>query len=283
MINIGCHLSSSKGFTAMAENCNKINATAFQYFTRNPRGGKQKKINPTDIKTFFEMKKSLNYSIVAHAPYIMNLCSHSEDIRNYSVHLLKEDIKTCENIPGTYYNFHPGSHTGQGVEKGINQISTALNEVLETNQNTIVLLETMAGKGTEIGGKFEDIAKIINNIEIKEKIGVCFDTCHVFDAGYDIINNLENVLENFDKVIGISKLKVVHLNDSKNILGSKKDRHEQLGKGNIGIKAIKNIINNKYLKDLVFILETPQENLEGYAKEISLIKSCYESSLSYEK
>ncbi len=229
------------------------------------------------------MKKSLNYSIVAHAPYIMNLCSHSEDIRNYSVHLLKEDIKTCENIPGTYYNFHPGSHTGQGVEKGINQISTALNEVLETNQNTIVLLETMAGKGTEIGGKFEDIAKIINNIEIKEKIGVCFDTCHVFDAGYDIINNLENVLENFDKVIGISKLKVVHLNDSKNILGSKKDRHEQLGKGNIGIKAIKNIINNKYLKDLVFILETPQENLEGYAKEISLIKSCYESSLSYEK
>ena len=146
------------------------------------------------------MKKSLNYSVVAHAPYTMNLCSHSEDIRNYSVHLLKEDIKICENIPGTYYNFHPGSHTGQGIEKGINQISTALNEVLKENQNTIILLETMTGKGTEIGGKFEDIAKIINNIEIKEKIGVCFDTCHVFDAGYDIINNLENVLENFDKV-----------------------------------------------------------------------------------
>ena len=274
MLNIGCHLSSSNGFVAMAQNAISIGANTFQYFTRNPRGGRAKEIDHDDLKKFLEIGKNNNFtSVVAHAPYTMNLCSSDEKIRIYSKNLLKDDIEKTELIPNVYYNLHPGSHTGQGVETGINQISTSINEIITKSRNTILLLETMAGKGSEIGGNFEEIAAIINQINIKEKIGVCFDTCHVYDSGYDIVNNLENVLEKFDKIIGISKLKVVHLNDSKNICGSKKDRHEKIGQGNIGLNGIINIIKNKYLRNLIFILETPQENLNGYKDEISNIKN----------
>ncbi|MBP3320062.1 MAG: deoxyribonuclease IV [Clostridia bacterium] len=274
MLNIGCHLSSSNGFVAMAQNAISIGANTFQYFTRNPRGGRAKEIDHDDLKKFLEIGKNNNFtSIIAHAPYTMNLCSSDKKIRIYSKNLLKDDIEKTELIPNVYYNLHPGSHTGQGVKTGINQISASINEIITKSQNTILLLETMAGKGSEIGGNFEEIAAIINQINIKEKIGVCFDTCHVYDSGYDIVNNLENVLEKFDKIIGISKLKVVHLNDSKNICGSKKDRHEKIGQGNIGLNGIINIIKNKYLRNLIFILETPQENLNGYKDEISNIKN----------
>ena len=274
MLNIGCHLSSSNGFVAMAQNAISIGANTFQYFTRTPRGGRAKEIDHDDLKKFLEIGKNNNFtSIIAHAPYTMNLCSSDEKIRIYSKNLLKDDIEKTELIPNVYYNLHPGSHTGQGVKTGINQISASINEIITKSQNTILLLETMAGKGSEIGGDFEEIAAIINQINIKEKIGVCFDTCHVYDSGYDIVNNLENVLEKFDKIIGISKLKVVHLNDSKNICGSKKDRHEKIGQGNIGLNGIINIIKNKYLRNLIFILETPQENLNGYKDEISNIKN----------
>lgn len=274
MLNIGCHLSSSNGFVAMAQNAISIGANTFQYFTRNPRGGRAKEIDHDDLKKFLEIGKNNNFtSIIAHAPYTMNLCSSDEKIRIYSKNLLKDDIEKTELIPNVYYNLHPGSHTGQGVKTGINQISASINEIITKSQNTILLLETMSGKGSEIGRNFEEIAAIINQINIKEKIGVCFDTCHVYDSGYDIVNNLENVLEKFDKIIGISKLKVVHLNDSKNICGSKKDRHEKIGQGNIGLNGIINIIKNKYLRNLIFILETPQENLNGYKDEISNIKN----------
>lgn len=274
MLNIGCHLSSSNGFVAMAQKAISIGANTFQYFTRNPRGGRAKEIDHDDLKKFLEIGKNNNFtSIIAHAPYTMNLCSSDEKIRIYSKNLLKDDIEKTELIPNVYYNLHPGSHTGQGVKTGINQISASINEIITKSQNTILLLETMAGKGSEIGGNFEEIAAIINQINIKEKIGVCFDTCHVYDSGYDIVNNLENVLEKFDKIIGISKLKVVHLNDSKNICGCKKDRHEKIGQGNIGLNGIINIIKNKYLRNLIFILETPQENLNGYKDEISNIKN----------
>lgn len=273
MIKIGCHLSSSKGFKNMAENCKLIGANAFQYFSRNPRGSKAKEINQADLDAFLKIDKEIHFGVVAHAPYVLNLCSKSEHIRNYSKVMLEEDIKNSDLIPGSFYNLHPGSHTGQGTETGIKQISDALNYALKEDQKATVLLETMAGKGSEIGGKFEEIAQIIKNVNLKEKVGVCLDTCHVFDGGYDIAGNLEKVLEHFDEIIGISKLKVIHLNDSKNALGSKKDRHEQIGKGTIGLENLINITNNKYLKDLVFILETPQESLEGYAQEIKLIKS----------
>ena len=277
MVYIGCHLSCSKGFTEMINNAKLIGANAFQYFTRNPRGASAKEIDTKDLNDFLKIIKEEKVYIVAHSPYTLNLCSHNPHIREYSKDILAQDIKLNNLITGDYYNFHPGSHTGQGTETGIKQISDALNSIIREDQNTTLLLETMTGKGSEIGGNFEELAKIIEQVEIKEKVGVCFDTCHVFDAGYDIVSNLEGVLEEFDKIIGISKLKVIHLNDSKNILGSKKDRHEKLGKGQIGEKALINIVNNKYLKDLVFILETPQENLDGYAQEISLIKSSYKS------
>lgn len=275
MLNIGCHLSSSMGFGQIAKDCKLIGANSFQYFSRNPRGSKAKKIDDEDLKIFMKEHEKINFKIVAHAPYTMNLCSSTEHIRDYSKDILAQDLKIAEMLPKGFYNLHPGSHTGQGIKTGIEQIASALNEILTKDQKTIVLLETMTGKGSEVGGKFEEIAEIIKKVNLKEKVGVCFDTCHTFDAGYDIVGNLEGVLEEFDRIIGINKLKAVHLNDSKNTLGSKKDRHEQIGKGNIGIDAISRIINNKYLKSLPFILETPQENLEGYKEEIKLLKSCF--------
>lgn len=257
----------------MAKNAVSIGANTFQYFTRNPRGGNTKDIKPEDLKDFLDISNKNNFaSIVAHAPYTMNLCSSTEKIRKYSREILKEDIIKINNIPNSYYNFHPGSHTGQGVTIGIKQISENLNNTITEKQNTILLLETMAGKGSEIGGNFSELAEIINQVNIKNKLGVCLDTCHVHDAGYDIVNNLENVLDEFDKIIGISNLKVIHLNDSKNICGSRKDRHEKIGFGNIGLEGILKIVQNKYLKNLIFILETPQENLDGYKHEIEIIK-----------
>ena len=257
----------------MAETALSIGANTFQYFTRNPRGGSAKTPNKEDVEEFLKIFKEKNFApIVAHAPYTMNLCSKAEHIRDFSRNIFEDDLKRTELIPGSFYNFHPGSHTGQGVEIGIIQISETLNKVLDVDQKTTVLLETMAGKGSEIGGHFEELRLIIDNIELKEKVGVCFDTCHVFDGGYDIVNNLEGVLEEFDKIVGIKKLKAVHINDSKNILSSKKDRHERIGHGNIGLETLTGIINHPYLKNLPFILETPQESLEGYKEEIALLK-----------
>lgn len=276
MFYLGCHLSSSGGFEAMAKTAVEIGANTLQYFSRNPRGGTAKTINADDVAQFLKVSEENNFSkIIAHAPYTMNLCSSTQHIRTFAQNMFEDDLKRLEAIPGSYYNFHPGSHTGQGMEVGIKQISDALNKCLSREQKTIVLLETMAGKGSEIGGKFEDLARIRENVELKDKIGVCFDTCHVFDGGYDIVNNLDGVLEEFDRVIGIQNLKVVHLNDSKNVLGSHKDRHEKIGEGNIGIPAIKKVINNKYLRELPFILETPQADLNGYADEISMLREFY--------
>lgn len=260
----------------MAKTAVEIGANTLQYFSRNPRGGTAKAINTGDVARYLKISEENNFSkIVAHAPYTMNLCSSTQHIRDFAQGMFEDDLKRLEAIPGSYYNFHPGSHTGQGVEVGIKQISDALNKCLAREQKTIALLETMAGKGSEIGGKFEELARIRENVELKDKVGVCFDTCHVFDGGYDIVNNLDGVLEEFDRVIGIQNLKVVHLNDSKNALGSHKDRHEKIGEGNIGIQAIKKVINNKYLRELPFILETPQVDLNGYADEISMLREFY--------
>lgn len=258
----------------MANRAIEIGANTFQYFTRNPRGGVAKEISKEDIDSFLKLSSQNNFSkIIAHAPYTLNLCSVKESIRNFSKNILTDDISRVESVPNSLYNLHPGSHTGQGAEVGISQIAKALNEVIKPNQTTTVLLETMAGKGSEIGGTFEELKQIIDRVDLPDKIGVCFDTCHVFDAGYDIVNNLEGILEQFDKIIGIEMIKAVHLNDSKNICGSKKDRHEKIGQGNIGIDVISSIINHPYLKNLPFILETPHEDLQGYAEEIKLIKS----------
>lgn len=273
MLNIGCHLSVSNGFLATAKTCTEINANTFQFFTRNPRGGGAKKLDEDDIKKFVDFKEEKNFAkVVAHAPYTMNICSSREDVREFSRKMMIDDLERMEHIPGNLYNFHPGSHTGQGIETGIEKISKVLNEVLKKDMKTKVILETMASKGSEVGGKFEEIGEIMKRVSLNEKLGVCLDTCHVYDAGYDIVNNLDAVMEEFDKKIGIDKLCAIHLNDSKNALGSKKDRHEKIGQGYIGFEAIKRIINRKEFKDLPFILETPQEDISGYKKEIEMIK-----------
>ena len=261
----------------MAEKALKAGANTFQYFSRNPRGGSVKSLNMKDIENFLKIKKDNFSQIVAHSPYVLNLCSKTESIRNYSKNMLAEDLERTDLIPGVLYNLHPGSHTGQGKDLGIEQISNALNEILKQEQKTIVLLETMAGKGSEIGGNFSELRKIIDNIELKSKIGVCFDTCHVFDSGYDIVNDFDGVLEKFDNTIGIDMLKAVHLNDSKNLCASKKDRHEKIGKGNIGIETFSKIVNNPYLRNLPFILETPQESTEGWKEEIAVLRKISEN------
>lgn len=277
MFAIGCHLSASKGYLAMAKEAKKIGANTFQFFTRNPRGGVAKKIDGEDVKKFLEFSKENGINVIlAHAPYTLNACSADEKIRDFSIRTMKDDLERMEYTPGNLYNFHPGSHVGQGVEVGITYIIEALNEVLTKEQTTTVLLETMAGKGSEIGSKFEEIKSIIDGVNLKEKLGVCLDTCHVNDAGYDIINNLDGVLEEFDKIIGLDKLKAIHINDSKNILGAHKDRHEKIGDGTIGIEAFERIINHPKLRKLPFFLETPNE-LDGYEKEIALLKSLYKA------
>lgn len=273
MIKIGCHLSSAGGFTVMAQSALQIGANTFQYFTRNPRGGAAKAINKNDVEKFLSIAVQNKFApIVAHAPYTLNICSSANHIREFSKNIFADDLLRTEFIPHSYYNFHPGSHTGQGIDAGIGQIADVLNAVLKPEQTTTVLLETMTGKGSEIGGTFEEIKKIIDKVELKDKLGVCLDTCHVFDGGYDIKDNLEGVLEDFNNIIGIENLKVIHLNDSKNSCGSRKDRHEQIGKGSLGLQTMEKIINHPALKNLPFILETPQESLAGYAEEIALLK-----------
>lgn len=275
MIKIGCHLSVSKGFYAMGKDAVKINANTIQFFTRNPRGGAAKPIDEEDVNKFKQLAKENGIeNLLAHAPYTLNACAKTENIREFAKNTMEDDLKRMEYFPGSLYNFHPGSHVGQGVEEGIEYISEMLNEIIKPEQTVKVLLETMAGKGTEIGRNFEEIKQIMDKVKLKEHIGVCLDTCHIFDGGYDIVNNLDNVLEEFDKIIGLENLYAMHLNDSMNTLGSHKDRHAKIGEGNIGLEAITKIINHPKLRNLPFFLETPNE-LEGYAKEIQLLRENY--------
>ena len=275
MLNIGCHLSSSKGFYNMGCETLLIDGNTFQFFTRNPRGGSAKEIDPKDAEKLNNLMKEKNFAkILAHAPYTLNACAEKEYVREFAYNTMLDDLKRMEFVPGNLYNFHPGSHVGQGVEVGIDLISSLLNSILWKEQTTTVLLETMAGKGSEVGSKFEELREIIDRVELQEKMGVCLDTCHVYDGGYDIVNDLDGVLTQFDKIIGLDRLKAVHINDSKNPFSSHKDRHEKIGEGSIGTEALQRIINHSALRDLPFFLETPNE-LDGYAKEIALLKSLY--------
>ena len=275
MFKIGAHLSASNGYTAMLNQACEIGANTFQFFTRNPRGGSAKAINEDDINTFLKLSKERNFqTILAHAPYTLNLCSAKPEVIEFAINTFKDDLQRMEYTPNQLYNFHPGSHVGQGEQKGIELIVDALNEILFDEMTTTVLLETMAGKGSEIGRSFDELQSIIGSVELNRHLGVCLDTCHIYDAGYDIVNNLDEVLEQFDKTIGIDRLKAVHLNDSKNPFCSHKDRHEKIGEGSIGIEAFEKIINHKYLRDLPFFLETPND-IDGYAREIELLKNLY--------
>ena len=270
---IGNHLSSAKGYEAMGKQAVRLGGETFAFFTRNPRGGKAKEIKPEDVEKFLEIAKEQHFGkIVAHAPYTMNACAAKEDIRELAHTMLTEDLKRMEYTPGNYYNFHPGSHVGQGTETGITLIAELLNQVLYPEQTTTVLLETMAGKGSEVGRNFEELQAIIERVDLKEKIGVCLDTCHVWDAGYDIVEHLDEVLKEFDRIIGLERLKAIHLNDSMNPLGSHKDRHARLGEGQIGSEALQRIVCHEKLQGLPFILETPNDD-EGYAAEIAIVKS----------
>ena len=273
MLNLGCHLTSAKGFKNMGKEALKINANTFLFFTRNPRGGKAKDIDEEDVKAYLQLAEDGGIGkVIAHAPYTLNPCSKDKKVREFAYMVMEDDLKRMEYIPGNYYNFHPGSHVGQGIETGIELISQLLNDILKPEQSTIVLLETMAGKGTEIGGKFEELKAIIDKVQLKDKIGVCLDTCHVHDGGYDIVNDLDGVLEEFDKVIGLKYLKALHINDSKNPCAAHKDRHEVIGQGHIGAETIVKVINHPKLAGLPCVLETPQENLEGYGKEIEMLR-----------
>ncbi|MGL4992074.1 MAG: deoxyribonuclease IV [Sarcina sp.] len=275
MLNIGCHLSTTKGFANMGREAVSIGGNTFQFFTRNPRGGKAKAIVQKDIDELLKIAKENNFSaILAHAPYTLNACSSSEDTRNFAREMMADDLERMEYLPGNLYNFHPGSHVKQGVDVGIEYIIEMLNDVMTEEQTTTILLEAMAGKGTEVGRSFEELARIIDGVRLKDKMGVCIDTCHIYDAGYDIVNDLDGVLDEFDRIIGLNRLKAIHLNDSKNPFKSHKDRHEKIGEGHIGLEAITRIINHPKLKNIPFFLETPNE-LDGYAKEIALLKSVY--------
>lgn len=275
MLNIGCHLSSSKGFESMGKVALSIGANTFQFFTRNPRGGEAKEINENDVHAFLELAKESNFTkLVAHAPYTVNPCSKDEKTRDFARFIIEDDLKRMEYIPGNYYNFHPGNHVGQGIDMGTVIISDLLNDLMSPNQSTIVLMETMSGKGSEVGSSFEELKAIIDRIELKDKIGICLDTCHVHDAGYDLVNNLDGVLTEFDKIIGLNKLYAIHINDSLNPLASHKDRHAKIGEGQIGLEGICNIINHPKLRHLPFILETPTD-VNGHKKEITLLKDYY--------
>lgn len=276
MFKIGCHLSASKGFLAMGKNAVSINANVFQFFTRNPRGGAVKELDEDDIAAFRELASAHGITdLLAHAPYTLNACSDKVHLRRFARETMADDIRRMEYLPGNMYNFHPGAHMGQGLEAGIDMIAELLNTVLYPEQTTTVLLETMAGKGTEVGGRFEHLRAIIDKVMLNDKLGVCFDTCHVYDAGYDIAEDLDGVLAEFDRVIGLERLRAVHINDSKNPFGSRKDRHETIGNGSLGIEVLKTVINHPRLRRLPFYLETPNE-LEGYAKEIALLRELYE-------
>lgn len=275
MFKIGCHLSSSGGYLAMGKEAVRIGANDFQFFTRNPRGGQAKPLDLDDIKAFEKYRKENGIvSVLAHAPYTMNACAKDEGLREFARNTMADDIMRLDHIEGALYNFHPGSHVQQGADVGIQLIADMLNSVLKKDQTTTILLETMAGKGSEVGRSFEEIKAIIDKVELKEKLGVCLDTCHVYDGGYDIVNNLDGVLKEFDDIIGLDRLKAIHLNDSKNPFASHKDRHEIIGGGSLGIEAITRIINHPLLREIPFFLETPND-IDGYQKEIELLKSLY--------
>ena len=275
MLKIGCHVSSSSGYVSMINDTKYIGGNVFQWFTRNPRGCQAKEIDEKDFVEFIELSKKYNFGpFLAHAPYTLNCCSDKENIREFAIDVFKKDLKILERIPNAMYNFHPGSHVGQGKEVGIKYIIDALNEVLDENQNTIILLETMAGKGSEVGSSFSEIKEIIDGVKFNHLLGVTLDTCHVHDGGYDIVNNFDQVLDEFDQIIGLEKLKAIHLNDSKNPCGAHKDRHEVLGKGYIGLEAIKYIVNHPKIRNLPIYLETPNE-LNGYKKEVEMLKELY--------
>lgn len=272
---IGCHLSSSKGYLAMGKTALSIGANTFQFFTRNPRGGKAKAVDPQDAAALMKLAEENNFGpLLAHAPYTMNPCAAEPRLLEFAEMVMTEDLQALEYLPGNLYNFHPGSHVKQGTEIGIEKIAAMLNRVLFAGQHTTVLLETMAGKGSEVGRSFEELAAILDKVQLQDKMGVCLDTCHIFDGGYDIVNSLDEVLTSFDKLIGLGRLKAVHLNDSLNTLGSRKDRHACIGAGNIGLEALTAVINHPALKNLPFYLETPNE-LPGYAAEIKLLRERY--------
>ena len=276
MLYIGCHLSSSKGFAAMGRQALELGANTFQFFTRNPRGSKAKDLDPADAAALRDLMAQHGFGpIVAHAPYTLNLCGAEEKNRAFARETMADDLQRLEHVPGQFYNFHPGSHVGQGMEAGIALIAEGLNAILRPDQSTTVLLETMAGKGSEVGGRFEELRAILDRVELSGKMGVCLDTCHVSDGGYDIIHDLDGVLTEFDRIIGLDRLKAIHLNDSKNPLGSRKDRHERLGFGSIGLPALSRIVNHPALRHLPFFLETPNE-LDGYRQEIALMREQYE-------
>ncbi len=272
MLTIGCHLSSSKGYFAMGKEAVKIDANTFQFFTRNPRGTKAKAMNPEDVNRYLDFAREHGIKqILAHAPYTLNACSADEGLRTLARDTMKDDLERMEYTPGNCYNFHPGSHVGQGAEDGIRYISDMLNQVLTPELHTTVLLETMSGKGSEVGREFEELREILNRVEQKDHMGICLDTCHVWDAGYDIAGDLDGVLNRFDRIIGLDKLKAIHLNDSQNPLGAHKDRHAKIGEGYIGFDALKRITVHPALRDLPFYLETPND-LSGYAKEIAMMR-----------
>ena len=272
MFYIGCHLSASDGFLAMGRTALSIGANTFQFFTRNPRGSKAKAIDPADVAAFLALAAENGFgTLVAHAPYTINPCSKDEHTREFARMTLADDLKRMEHLPGNVYNFHPGSHTGQGMETGIAQIAETLNAILTPDIRTTVLLETMSGKGSEVGSRFEELCAVIDRVERPERLGVCLDTCHVFDAGYDIVNDLEGVLAEFDRIIGLKRLCAVHLNDSMNPIGSHKDRHACLGAGHIGLPALLAVVNHPALCGLPAALETPND-LSGYAREIALVR-----------
>lgn len=275
MLNIGCHLSSSKGYKAMGKDAISINANTFQFFTRNPRGSKAKEMDLKDVEGLLQLMEENKFTkILAHAPYTLNPCSADERTREFAMEVLIDDLARMEHLPNNFYNFHPGNHLKQGVEVGIEYIVNSLNDVLKPEQTTIVLLETMSGKGTEIGRSFEELKQIIDGIKLSDKIGVCLDTCHVYDAGYDIVQDLDGVIQEFDRIIGLDKLHAIHLNDSKNPFASHKDRHAKIGEGYIGAEGIVRIINHPKLRHLPFFLETPND-LEGHGEEIKMLREAY--------
>ena len=272
MLRIGCHLSSSKGFLHMGKEATEIGANTFQFFTRNPRGSKAKEIDEKDVEKYHVFAKEHDISqILAHAPYTLNPCSKDAHTREFALMTMEDDLKRMEYVPGNYYNFHPGSHVGQGAEEGIKMIAETLNQILKKEQHTTVLLETMAGKGTEVGRSFEELRAILDRVELKEHMGVCLDTCHVYDAGYDIVNHLDQVLDEFDSIIGLERLRAIHMNDSKNPFASHKDRHEKIGEGSLGVKTFETMVNHPKLQGIPIYLETPNE-LDGYAKEIKMLR-----------
>ena len=276
MLHIGCHLSSSKGFLAMGRQAWKLGADTFQFFTRNPRGSKAKELDSADAAALMVLLAERNFApVIAHAPYTLNLCSAEEKNRTFAREIMADDLRRMEYLPGQLYNFHPGSHVGQGMETGIAYIADALNAILTPEQSTTVLLETMSGKGSEVGGRFEELREILDRVELSDRMGVCLDTCHVSDAGYALAEDLDGVLMEFDRVIGLNRLKAIHLNDSLNPCGAHKDRHARIGEGCIGLEALRRVVNHPALKDLPFCLETPNE-LPGYAAEIALMRSLAE-------